>query len=201
MWNSELGDKRMKKLWKVLRAVLVIGVRMYLLTVTVALCLLAFVFFRPAPPPMSEDEARRGFTNVTGIAWQSNFTMVGHKSEHAGGFGDGEYGVVVTVPVETLNRILASPPPWGTKWRNGPVDYEVGSHCSFIYAERPGGRVVGTEQFDYVGGSEEVRTILGSANTKWCAKQRGSTSMPWHNGNLLIADPSSNRLWLSVWDF
>ena len=171
----------------------------------IALALICLVVSGCGPivrrPSMSEEQAKQSFAKVTGIPWHSDFAMVKHRDEHAGFVGDGEFAVVAIVPATTIASVLAVPPPWGPNWHTGPVDGEIGFHCSFIYPDAPGVSGAGTGDFSYFGGTEEVRSILSSTNTKWCAKQRGPESMPWHNGNLLIVEPASNRLWLSVWDF
>ena len=150
---------------------------------------------------MSEPQARQRFATTTGIGWDSTFEVVGYRNTHAGFTGDGEYAIILSAPSVTISRILASPPPFGETWRNGPVDVEIGYHCSFIYAESPVAFGIGTDHPEYSGGSDEVLAILSSKEARWCAKQRGPDSMPWHNGDLLIIEPSTNRVWLSAWDF
>lgn len=152
-------------------------------------------------PSMSEGQAKESFARITGIPWQPDFTLVKHRDDHRGLLGDGEFAVVAVVPPTTVASLLAAAPPWGVKWNTGPVDGEIGFHCSFIYSDAPGVEGDGTGAAWYVGGAEEVRAVLSSRDTMWCAMQRGHESMPWHNGNLLIVEPASNRLWLSVWDF
>lgn len=151
---------------------------------------------------INKDEAIKTFSRLTGIQWDDSFSVIGFKDTHGGFLGDGEFAVVVCMSKKKLAAVLESPPPWGDKWLTGPVKGEIGFHCAFIYPHSPGtstDRETGISE--YSGGDPEVRDVLSSKSTKYCAKHRGPDSMPWHNGNIMVVVPDKNEVWLSVWDF
>ena len=153
-------------------------------------------------PSIPEALATQSFAQLTGIPWQPEFVVVKASDSHKGAPKIGELSVIASVPSTTVTSVLESTPPWGANWRTGPVDGTIGIYCSFVYTERPSFSTSANGNFRYEGGAEQVRRILSSTNTKWCAESHGRVpgSMQWSDGNLLIVDPVSNQFWLSVWD-
>lgn len=158
-----------------------------------------FVEERPSIP---EAQAAQSFAQVTGIPWQPEFVVIKASDSHKGVPKIGEFSVIASVPSSTVTSVLESTPPWGSNWLSGPVDANIGYHCSFIYTERSSVSISVNGNFWYEGGAEQVRRILSSTNTKWCAQSHGRSldRHQWSDGNLLIVDTSSNQFWLSVWD-
>lgn len=141
---------------------------------------------------------RLGFRNYTGLRWPAEARVVRSADSHGGFHGDGEYFLVFDTDPATLTRWLSGPAPWGD-WHSGPIPGEIGSHCIFGSA----GVTWGTPAAGpgrYCGDEELVR-LLGSARVWYSARERGDSSLRWHNGDLLIIDPEAGRVWLSVWDW
>ncbi len=118
--------------------------------------------------------------------------------ERSGLVGDGETFAVFRLTQASLDNLLNSAPPWSAQWQKGPVPAEVGLNCRFgtdrVYAES-------NKQVSGYSGNKTLIHLLGSQQILFDAKQRCCDTMPWHNGNLIIIDPSSRTVWLSAWDF
>ncbi len=126
----------------------------------------------------SVEDPGSDFESQTGLAWPDNAEILSVDDTHGGFHGDGEFHVVFKTDPKTIQEYLDGPAPFGGSWRKAPVPSEIGSYC--------------------VCSSE---TISGSDEIHFFAEERGPESMRWHNGLLLVVDPSTNKVCLSVWDF
>jgi hypothetical protein len=139
-----------------------------------------------------------GFRHYTGLRWPSEVRVVRSADSHGGFLGDGEYFLVFDADPATLQGWLAGDAPWG-RWERGPVPGEMGFHCKFGGSGVGwGGPVGGPPRYR---GDEELVRLLGSDHVWYSARERGSGSLRWHNGDLLVLDLAAGRVWLSVWDF
>ncbi len=143
--------------------------------------------------------SRLHFADSTGLAWPPNGSLVRSVDSHGGFLGDGEFYVVFDADEATIQKWLEGPAPWGGNWRHGPIPGEAGIHCSFGTSGVSWGGVVGKPSS--YSGDKELVDLLSSTSVIFAARERCCASLPWHNGNLLIIDPGSRRVWLSVWDF
>ena len=91
--------------------------------------------------------------------------------------GDTISYVICDVDSQTLSGWLAGRPPWGGRWREGPVDPGI---PEFLYPELR------------TYGIPSDRRILYSARDR---------SKKYHNGDLLAIDPFRSRIWFVSWDF
>lgn len=182
-----------------------IHTKLIVLLVSTAVFFLAFIWFLCVwpmyGPSITKEKAMGRFERQTGISIADEMAILGFKNDHGSMNGDGEFGMVVTMPPVRIATILRGPPPFGKSWRNGPVAGEIGCHCAFIYAESPGAETTQNTPPQYFGGSPEVGALLSSTDVIYCAQSRGPASIPWNNGTLLVVRPSDGTLWLSEWDF
>ena len=144
----------------------------------------------------SKKRAKQTFSDFTGIAWQHSFSIVGFKDDR---FGQGEFAILIEAP-EQVVAALSLRSVWETSWNNGPVDCKIGHHCSFLYEEAPHVSRRNNEPPKYTGGSSEVRELLTSTETKWCALDM-CLNPPWHSGSLLIIEPDKCKIWFSTWEW
>jgi hypothetical protein len=148
------------------------------------------VFFWRDPPrkrAFVEDPAG-DFTRWTGLPWPENARISSVDDDHGGWRNDGAFHIVFDADRATLEKWLAGPPPWSLgAWQRGPVPLDL-----FSGFDRDGGNDQGYELM-----CEEV---LKSDKTWYVAKDRGR-SLKWAHYNLLILDPTNNRVWLSCVDF
>lgn len=164
------------------------------LVLVVLLC--CGVLFYATRPPNPETV----FERETGLEWPADATIVSVGDDHGGFMGDGEFHVVLRVEDSTISRLLQLQPASSlSNWQEGPVPTEIGFHCSFGTAgvsatSRGGGPMRYT-------GDPELEDVLRSNAIMYSAHERCCDTIPWHNGTLLIVDPSSNKVWLSIWDF
>jgi len=139
------------------------------------------------------------FTAETDISVADDWQLLDSGDEHGGFTGDGETHFVFHVPKVAIDELLASRPPWSKTWTAGPVPHEIGFHCFFgtdgvAYSSGDG------RPNEYLGEPKLV-TLLSSQDIHYDAKERCCDSLRWHNGHLLVIDPNSSTIWLSIWDF
>jgi hypothetical protein len=115
------------------------------------------------------------FWQYTGL-WPSNARIVACGDTHGGFHGDGEFYLVIEVDRATMERWLKCPPPWGISWMRGPIP-------------RRG-------RFGGVPGAEEVH----ESRETWSTVRDREPRWNWTHYDVLIIDPSTNRVWLSVVD-
>jgi hypothetical protein len=139
------------------------------------------------------------FERQTGLAWPDNAEILSVDDTHGGFHGDGEFHVVFKTDAETIQEYIKGRAPFEGSWRNGPVPHEIGVHCNF---GSEGVFVIGDSngRTEYAGDSSLIG-VLESDEVYFAAKDRGPESIQWHNGHLLVLDPTTNKVWLSVWDF
>ena len=114
--------------------------------------------------------------------------------------GDGEYYVVFQVDSKTIDNWLRNPTPLRKRdWQKGPIPAIIGFYPDFGY-ESPALEQysVGTTRLS--GGSPELLYLLASSNIWYSAQERGPDFKSWHDGDLLILDPETNRIWFSSWN-
>jgi len=138
-----------------------------------------------------------GFRYYTGLEWPAEARVLRRGDTHGGFHGDGEYCLVCEVDDTTLQKWLARRAPW-SDWQRGPVPGEIGYHCSF-----GGSGVMWGDSIDsqHYSGDEELVKVLSSDQVWYSARERGAGSLRWHNGDLIVLDVRSRRIWLSAWDF
>ncbi len=139
------------------------------------------------------------FTAETDISVGEDWRLLDSGDEHGGWAGDGETYFIFHVPTHAIDVILASKSPWSETWTQGPVPHETGFHCSFGTGGVGYGSVDGGPH-EYWGEPKLV-TLLSSQDIYYDAKERCCDSIRWHNGHLLVIDPASSTIWLSIWDF
>jgi hypothetical protein len=140
------------------------------------------------------------FTRFTGLDWPSTASIISVDDDHGGWNGDGEFHLIFHADRATLDRWLAKSPPWEqAEWKPGPVPTKIGYHCAFGSSGVTSVTVDGGPS-EY-SGDPELERVLGSNQVFYAAKERCCESLRWHNGNLLLIDLASNRVWLSIWDF
>ena len=141
----------------------------------------------------------REFTQFTGLEWPSAASIVSVADDHGGFIGDGEFHIVFDADRETLERWLAESPPWDqTEWKPGPVPGEIGFHCTFGLGGIGTGTTHGGQSLYF--GNPELVQLLSSRQIRYAADSHCGDSC-WHNGALLVIDPTNSRVWLSQWDF
>ena len=121
------------------------------------------------------------------------------EDTHGGLQGDGTLCIAWTMKQEVVGRWLAGQPPWnGKSWERGPVPSHIGVRCHL--GTRLGMGSIGRNR-SKIWRRPAVSTVAWSQkNVRYAAKNRGPSSLPWHNGNLLIVDTTTNSVWLFMWD-
>ncbi len=140
------------------------------------------------------------FERETGFMWPASSKVISAGDDHGGFVGDGEFHLVLQVDDETVADLLETPPATPlSNWQIGPVPTEIGFHCSF------GTQGVSAMSINggplHYSGDPELENVLGSDAIMYSANERCCETIEWHNGILLIVDPRSNKVWLSIWDF
>lgn len=128
-----------------------------------------------------------GFHHDTGLTWPSEARIIRRGDTH------GNFFLVFQVDEATIRRWLSKSAPWGGPWRSGPVPGEIGYHTTFGFEP--------TSMKYYTNRDGELVRLLGSSHIWYAARERGSGQIRWHNGDLLIVDPRTRLVWLSVWDW
>ena len=137
--------------------------------------------------------------SATGLSVTDGWVEVASGDEHAGFMGDGERFAIFQLTQAAFDEFVGSAAPWSTQWQEGPVPGEIGLHCKFGTDGVAFGGATG--QVGSYSGNESLVQLLGSQEVLFDAKERCCDSIPWHNGHLMVIDPSSKKVWLSVWDF
>ena len=145
------------------------------------------------------DDPAAAFTQRTGLPWPESASIVSASDDHAG-FGEGELHIIFDVQPADFARLLNGPSPWGkSEWQRGPVPPEIGFHCHFG-TSGVAMTQAGNKPAEYSGDPKLVN-LLGSHDVLYDANERCCESLRWHNGSLLVMDPATHRVWLSIWDW
>lgn len=197
-------DREMRtSVWRKLRAsIVLLAVGFLGIVIIVGGIRLAFDYFlrTNAPKRFASHvmNPREEFEKATGILCPLSSQLILSEDTHGGMQGDGTLCIAWTMKREIISRWLADPPPWNLKeWKRGPVPTNIGVNCSL--ETRPLWAVSDATGPRY-GGDQQLQELLGSKDVRYVAKNRGPSSLPWHNGNLLIIDTTTNSAWLFVWD-
>lgn len=138
------------------------------------------------------------FWRHTGLEFPAEARILHEGDSHGGFHGDGEYYLAFEVDAAIIQKWLASRAPWGD-WQRGPVPGEIGYHCGFGGSGVSwGGPLNGPQTYS---GDEQLVKLFSSDRVWYSARERGDSRLRWHNGNLIVIDVRSRRIWLSVWDF
>jgi hypothetical protein len=123
------------------------------------------------------------FQRTTGLTLPASSEVMsagGYREFH----GDGVTHLVFDADPKILERWLSAPPPWGSRWKYGPIDPLI-PHCyksqSFSHLEIP-----------------ESNTV------RYVARGRTPNTEPpyhYHNGEILAIDPGRGRVWFASWDY
>jgi hypothetical protein len=139
------------------------------------------------------------FSLTTGLFCAKPAKVITTGSDYGGFPADGEFYLILECDSGTIQRWLADRPFWGrSQWRRGPVPPEIGFHCQFGSSESMGCCTLADGSKEYSGGSAEIREVLSSPRVWYAARDRCPT-IPYHQGNLLVVDPESGRVWYSDW--
>ncbi len=161
--------------------------------VSVFLCSGALLFYGMRPP-----SPQAVFERATGFAYPLNAKVISAGND--GFMTDGEFHIVIYVDDETVSQFLRTQPAAPlSNWQVGPVPTEIGSHCAFG-TEDIGLRSVNGGPMHYAGDPELVE-LFSSDGIMYSAHERCCDSIRWHNGTLLIVDPRTNKVWLSIWNY
>ncbi|HTE19503.1 MAG TPA: hypothetical protein VK689_14130 [Armatimonadota bacterium] len=139
------------------------------------------------------------FRQATGLKWPETARLVARDDDHGGIMGEGEFYLILQADAATLGKWLAGPAPWAASWKRGPVPGELGFHCGFGTEGVGWGSTNGAPP-EYTGDARLIR-VLGSKDVWYAERNRCCDGMEWHNGDLLVLDPQSGKVWLAVWDF
>jgi hypothetical protein len=137
-----------------------------------------------------------GFAFETGLGWPEAARVVFYGDSRSGwSGGDGETYLVFEADGPTIAKWLEGPPPWRAgRWHRGPVPVAIGSNVSF---HTTGVFVRGS---DYGEGNPDLLDLLTSGEVWYAARERESfPGKPYRQGDLVIIDPRSNRVWWTSW--
>ena len=166
-------------------------------TILSALRYAGHAFFEANSPRRFRDHVANPigeFEKVTGLSCPASTQPVLSEDTHGGFHGDGKLYIALRAKQEVVEGWLADRPPWDAQqWRRGPVPIEIGIHCSL-----PGRRIWSIS--GKYEGDQQSRELLESEHVWYAAKDRGPSSIRWHNGSLLLIDTKSDTAWLFVWD-
>ena len=165
---------------------------------TLVACGLLLYFVSPLFNTLLVDSAS-DFKFFTGLAMPEDATVVRTADNHGGFHGDGEFYLVFKTDRATLENWLAEPPPWGKRWQAGPLPSEMTYQNMFGW-EFDFSAVEGQAAVDPTK-PDRAAYAFNSPSVRYSAEERCCEGTPWHNGSLLIVDPESGYVWLSVWDF
>jgi hypothetical protein len=138
------------------------------------------------------------FKFYTGLAMPEGASVVRTGDDHGGFQGDGEFYLVFEADPEALSKWLADAPPWGKSWQAGPLPSEMTFQNMFGWQESG---LLDLPEPDAHLNPDRAENVLNSTRVRYSAEERCCQTLPWHNGSLLIVDPESGYVWLSVWDF
>jgi hypothetical protein len=126
------------------------------------------------------------FSSTTGLFCAKPAKVLSTGSDYGGFTGDGEFHLILECDPGTIERWLADHPFWGdSQWQRGPVPREIGFHCTFGNSAS-------------IGCCGEIQEVFNSSRVWYAARNRCPT-MPYHQGNLVVVDPESGRVWYSDW--
>lgn len=197
-------ERRPRMLGRPFKATALVVVALVLFAIAFyGLQMAAECFFRANAPNRFRDRVEcpiEDFERITGLPCPSDIQSVVSEDTHGGLHGDGRLVISLAVRPELIDLWLKSRPPWNARgWRNGPVPVEIGVNCT------SGKQTLWTasdeEGRSTYQGTQEARCLLDAERIWYVAHDRGPSTMPWHNGNALILDPGTNRVWLFVWDY
>lgn len=136
-----------------------------------------------------EDPAR-DFERITGLNWAPGAKVIAVDDSHwdgksgpcfacGPGMLDGELYIVFDAAPEVVRQWLDRSAPWDATWKEGPVPDQI----------------IGKTHF----------CGLTTTSMKYAVRERGSSDKFGHqfafwDGELLMIDESSGRVWLSSWD-
>lgn len=189
--------------WRKLRAAIVpLGIALLGMIAILGGIRVAFDYFlrMNAPKRFTSHVAnpRDEFEKATGLQCPLSSELILSEDTHGGLQGDGTLCIAWMMKQDVVGRWLASQPPWNVKeWERGPVPSHIGVRCGL--ESRPVWAVSDATGRRY-GGDRHLEELLGSKDVRYVAKNRGPSSRPWHNGNLLIVDTTTNSTWLFLWD-
>jgi hypothetical protein len=144
--------------------------------------------------PIEEFEKVTGLTTIP-----SSTQIIIAEDTHGGLQGDGTICIALKVKHDVLGGWTNNLPPWSVDiWGRGPVPSEIGVNCSM--QSRPLWTISDSKGAKKYGGDQQLRELLESQDIWYVAKNRGPSTIPWHNGNLLVIDTKTDTAWLFVWD-
>jgi hypothetical protein len=119
---------------------------------------------------------------------------------------EGEYSLVFNTTEKQINEWIKNKPPWNNKkWQKGPRPYNV-LNCNFGLGGT--GRYIKT---DTKGNVDTVYTnknklfgFLTKDNFIYVSREfccPNDSNLRYHNGQLLILEVDSNKIWYSNWDY
>lgn len=151
-------------------------------------------------PDKSEEEY---FTEVTGLEIVDSIKIIREGDNYMA--DEGEYWFVFETGDSQISKWITSSPPWGmSEWQRGLINYEIGFHCSLgDEGGNPG--VFTLDGITAYNGSESVIEILTDTNNFYayeerCCPEHGD-ELRFHNGSLLIINPVTKTVYLSIWDW
>ena len=165
----------------------------------VAVCVGLPLLFYPGRLVKQGISASQFLLSETGISVGDGWSEIDSGDEHGGFVGDGESFAIFQLTQDAIDTLVNSAPPWSTEWKPGPVPGEIGFHCSFGTDGVAFGDPI--EQVGSYSGNELLVRVLGSQHVLFDAKERCCDTIRWHNGHLIVIDPASRTVWLSVWNF
>ncbi|MBX9790358.1 MAG: hypothetical protein K2Y37_15680 [Pirellulales bacterium] len=139
------------------------------------------------------------FKFITGLVMPKGALVVRTADDHGGFHGDGEFYLVFKADRKSLVKLLADEPPWGDRWQTSPVPGLMGFGNQFGWQSK----FSADEGHAAIDATRPDRAAYAfhAPSMRYSAQERCCQTLPWHNGSLLIVDPESGYVWLSVWDF
>ena len=133
-------------------------------------------------------DAAADFEAVTGLKWPESAKVVAADDSHVegdSGFGfgpgvmDGELFIVFDADKESVKTWAAEAAPWDVEWQKGPVPEKILHHTHFSTLHTAG--------------------IIFAAHERGASRDFGNDFAFW-DGELLMLDLSSGRVWLASWN-
>lgn len=161
-----------------------------ILLIVVSLIIVAINLARDRHFNASSDDP----VNVARVAWSStklhwpaDAKVVDVIDSHKGLHYDGAVAALLSVSHEELMALIDGPAPWGQRsWMPGPVPNDIASKC-----------------FVALGSSNHSGepSVPMDMSVVYCAVDFQRANIPWHNGGILIASKSANKVYLCLWDY
>jgi len=143
------------------------------------------------------------FTRLTGLEIVESIDLTS-KSENYLFNGDGHTSLIFQTSEKQMKRWISNSPPWSlSEWKRGIVDFEIGLHTNFGISQ---GNISVTTVNDstFYSGSEKMISILTDKDNYYSYEERCCSEryndLRFHNGTLLIINPNSKTVYLSIWD-